>query len=568
MRLEVNGYNVDLGNTIISISRAAIDVNNLSVKKIDFTNRFNLPKTQNNNQIFGSPYLVNSDNDNLDRTFPAKLIDQFFLFNGKGFLKELSNKFKFQLAEKSKEFFNALNENINKLDFESDDFTYNTTSYNNLKLVSSSIWVWSVISQHEDKLLAKTLFETGDAKLKFTRPLFSFKTILEKIFDSQQWSLNYDEELIDCLAITSNAKHFFVTSYQKTLNGLIVVSGSQNLTGLDTYDFSNNVALTSTTIDIYNTKTAFRLRGGISANSEMKITIRSTIGSDVVNEEFYINEETTEIDITTDEFSSDTGNNSIEILFDGVGPITFENLLLYTIIEEAELGNFDDNNLLDYRVKVYDNLPDIRQIDIFKDAVLIVNGIIKPDSLNKSITIQSLKYLSKLNSYDWSAKFDKGSGILSAQFENYAKTNYLIYDNDDTIDPIIGKSFFQVDNDSLKDTYNAIELRYSASREVTINNYIMADMNIYSDTERLNELNNRLLYVYNDPTNTFTIARFNQIDWRNLKENYFSDFFSSLYRARILTGKMKLNKLDVLGFDFLKLIYIDDYKSYFFRTFN
>lgn len=564
MELEVNGYGVDLGTAIIAISRAAIDIDNLSLKKIDITNSFDLPKTQNNNQIFNSPYVINSDNDNLDRAYPAKLIDQFFIFNGKGFLKELANTYKFQLAEKSKEFFNDLNQEIKKLDFESDDFQYNTTSYNNLKLLSSSVFVWSIICQHEKKLEAKTLFASGDAKLKFTRPLFHFKTILDKIFTSRNWTLEYDEELLDQIAITSNAEQFFVTSYQKTLFGTIVISGIHVLDDLDTVDYSYNVYLSNTNLNIWNIKTAFRLRGQISCTSLIKITFKSDNGTDVTSEEFYVNQETTEIDITTSEFESDTGNNFISIEFEGSGSITFYDTLLYTIIEEQDLGNFNDNELLQYYVKAYDNLPEIDQIEIFKDALILINGIIKPDSLNSKIVVKSLKSSSRLKSEDWSGKVNEESEKISPSFGNYARKNYLQYDNDETIDPIIGRNFFQVNNDSLKETYVAIEMRYSGSREVTINGYIMADMTIYSDTERLNDLNHRLLYVYNDPTDTFTVARFSQLDWTNLKENYYSKFFDSLYRPRIITIEMNLNKLDVLGFDFLKIVYIEYFKSYFY----
>lgn len=564
MELEINGYSADLGTAIIAISRAAIDIDNLSLKKIDITNSFNLPKTQTNNQIFNSPYVINSNNTSLDSAYPAKLIDQFFIFNGKGFLKELASTYKFQLAEKSKEFFNDLNQDIKCLDFEADDFPYNTTSYNSLKLLSNSVFVWSIICQHEKKLTANTLFASGTAKLKFTRPLFRFKTILDKIFTSRGWTLEYDEELLDQLAITSNAEQFFVTSYQKTLSGTYVISGSYTLTGLDTYDFYFSVVLTSTTIDIGNIKTAIRLRGGISCTAEIKITVKADNGTDVTSEEFYINQDTTELDITTSEFESDTGNNYISIEFEGTGSVTFDDTLLYTIIEEQNLGNFSDNNLVGYRVKAYDNLPEIDQIDIFKDALVLMNGIIKPDSLNSKIVIKSLKNTNRLKSYDWSAKVNEKSEKITPFFGNYGRTNYLQYDNDETIDSIIGRNFFQINNDSLKESHVAIEMRYSASREVTINSYIMADMNIYSDTERLNELNDRLLYVYNDPTDTFTVARFSQLDWTNLKDNYYDKFFDSLSRPRIITVEMNLNKLDVLGFDFLKLVYIEYFKSYFY----
>lgn len=574
MRLEIDGKEADLGNNIIAITRKVIDLKNLSLRNIDITNRLRLPKSNQNQEIFNSADRVETTGTGFDKLYSSKIIDQFFIFNGIGFLNESNSTYDFQLSESSKRLFSNLNERINLLPWDQYDFTFNQTSYNNLKIIdTNNVWVWPIIAMHEIKTEDKTRFTAGDAGLKWSRPVFSFKKILLDLIENQGWTIELDTTIIDRIGISSNAKKFFVTSYQKTLDEAFVLVGSENIDNLDSNDFENNVTTTSTTIDIVTVPTTFRLRGPVLAENDVNIKIVSTSNPSGKEQtkEFVISKNQTYIDFKTDEFdlAEDTDTeNLIEIIIDGIGEFEFQDTLFYTIIEEQQLGNLTDNNLIGYRVKAFDNMPaDKKQIDIFRDALKITNSIITPDSFEKKIELKTLNNLSKLKSIDWSNKFNTDSYTVINKISGYAQVNNLIYDNDDTVGSDLGFESFEIENESLKDSIDVLGLDWGASNEVEIENQnlTIASFNIYDDNERINEINNRLVYIDDDQeVVTFTLGRFLQLDWRSLKTNYYSNWFDSFGRLRIIKGEADLNKLDVIAHDFLNLVYIEKLKSSFF----
>ena len=558
MKLEVNGIEADVSNSVIAINRTAINLENLSLRQIDFTNRFKLPKSNVNKQIFGSPQIMNSNNNGFDLLYDAKLIDQFFLFNGKGKLTEFDKKyFSFQLIEASREFFDDLNKPIYDLDFEDDDFTYNSANFTALNTPGTSVFVWPLISMHEDKSSAK-LTRT------YVRPCFLFKIILNKIFTSRDWTLEYDEDFIDSIGLSSNHKTFKVTSYQKTINTTYSVGGTDNIDNLDTNDFEHGVTTASETIDISDTSTAFRFRGLITTDADMTITIKGTASpsGDIKQEVIQLFEGINNIDFTSDKFSTDDANHSIEFIISGTGDIIFTDCLLYTIIEEEDFADLSTNPLDDYRVKAYDNLPNLNQIDIFRAAIIWTNSIIVPDSLNKKIELKTLKFQSLLNSKDWSEKYSSHSEKVKNYYSSYGQVNYLEYDNDETISYILGRGQFEINNEGLKDTNTLITMPFSASRDIEISSKTLAEFFIYEDTQRIedNDLNRRVVYIYQSGS---YYGRFTDLDFTTIISQYYKDLFDSMKRLRLVNCEMNLNKLDVLGYDFRELVYIAYFKSYF-----
>jgi hypothetical protein len=569
MRLEINGKEADMANNILAITRQVIDLSNLSLRNIDITNRLQLPKTNPNQEIFESADRVETNGTGMDQLYRAKIIDQSIIFNGVGFLNEANDSYNFQLSEASKDVLSNLGEKINRLDWDQYDFTFNNTSSKTLKVVTNSVWIWPIICMHEEKVSANTRFESGSDGLKYSRPCFNFKKILETAIENQGWAIELDTDLIDSVALSSNAEKFYVTSYQKTLDDELTLSGEQSLTNLDNNDFENDVTTTSTTIDIGTNPTAFRLRGNINAETDAVFKVKSTAspsGKEQIKE-YFISSDQEFIDIKSSVFKVSGSDTSItiELSIEGSGDFDFLDTLLYTVIEENDFGDLSTNPLLDFRVKAYDNMPDIDQEDILRDAIKLTNSILEPDSLNRNIKLRSLKALSKLRSIDWSEKFDADNYTVTNRVTGYAKTNYLVYDNDETVQSDLGEDSFTINNQSLKDVEDVLQLKYGASVEVSVDNFTLASFEAYNDNERINDLNDRIVYFeLEDSGDLRTIGRFLQLDWRTLKEEYYKNWFASFNRLRIVEGEADLNKLDVIGHDFLNLVYIEHFKSSFF----
>ena len=78
------------------------------------------------------------------------------------------------------------------------------------------------------------------------------------------------------------------------------------------------------------------------------------------------------------------------------------------------------------------------------------------------------------------------------------------------------------------------------------------------------ELNPRVYEVYTPSGETFTVAKFENLNFENLIQTYWKNLFDSLNETRIISNYFNLNRSDVIGFDFKKSIYVDYFKSYFF----
>ena len=566
MELEINGNTADLGDNIIAITRQSLDVENQSTRNIDITNKFNLPFSEINHKIFNSAYSINSNSDGLDKKYTSKLIDQFIMFNGSGILDEIRNTYPFQLIDSSRAIFDSMNALINKIGVDDQDILFNYSSYTNTNYEQNTLFVWPLVAMHQEKTATKSPAITSNSNLTFYRPLFRYSYILNRIFEINGWTLTYDNDLIDKLAISSNAKAFYVTSYQKTISQTITAtSGGVNI-NFSSPEFNKVTGVTTSVIsDEYNT--IFRLRGNIQCDSTIRISIEATAqpSGKVKTSEHVVNTETTEIDIKTNEFSKDDTDTSIdfEVKVYGSGDIIFDDVLLYTLIEEQNLGVISDNNLIDYKVKAYDNMPSITQIDLFRDAMIRTHSIINSESVSSVLNLKSLKNLNKLNSYDWSDKYIIDSDTQKSKLSNIAQKNNLLYDNDDSIDVNLGKSSFQSSNEAVNDETDYFKFIFSASEDVEISGNVIGSMDVYDDNVRINdELNDRLFYMYEDSAKY--VSRFSDISWENLKENYYKKWFESFFRVRAVECLFDLSKLDVLGHDFTKLVYVDDLKSYFY----
>lgn len=567
MRLEINGIEADLGGNKIAISRKTIDIDNPFDRFVDITNQFILPFSQVNNDIFDSGKAVGSTNLSFEKLYTAKVIDQFFLFNGIGYLNSITPQgYKFQILEKGKSLFNALKTKLNTVNWDDKDILLTEADLNTLSTKDiDNCWVWPVICNHRKKIQANTALTTGDNRVKFSRPSFYLPALLKRIIEQNEYTWNYSsDELSQYLAFSSNHEDFLFTSYQKTIDETFIVSTQEQIDDLTTNDFAHaDITVTATKIDIGTSTTRFRFRGNITSDGIYKLVIEATdkVSADVERQEFYIDSETTYIDFTTNDFQSDDGIE-VEFFIEGTGTIEFDNVLLYSLLSENEVEDFTTNPFLGYKIKAYDNLPDIEYTTLYKTICVLTNSIPIINSFDKTITFMSLSDMQKFNSLDWSEKFIRQTEDITGTYENLAKTNYLKYNNDQTVDRTLGRSEFQVNSDILADETDYIEMNFGASYEVSIASSLIADLEVYEDTGRIPDKTWNIRLFYLNGTSPI-LGQFSQISWSILKENYYKKWFDSLYRIRIINCEMNLNKLDVLGWDLLQVIYIDYFKSYF-----
>lgn len=580
IKLFINNQECDiLPGTIATTKQAYNFANGINDRYLGRSNQFTLPRTQTNIQILGRPSIIASNNRPFEKQFTARIEDGTIILSGIAIVEESNSEYKVQIIEDSKIFFESVDENLKELDFEADDFTYNTTNYNTLKVPTTSVWLWSGHSAHENKKADKTVLDPLDSKkITYTRPWFNSKVIIQSIFTKQGWSFENISpfEEFEAAIISSNHERFFVTSYQKTLAETVTPSGTPtDLTNLDTNDFENNVTTASTTITLDDTPTVFRLRGDVSCTSDIIITFQglSSGGTDEQNQSFLIPADAETVDITTNSFTTSDASNAITIEISGTGAITFDDTLLYTLIEESDLGAISANNLVGYRVKAHDNMPDMTQKELIKNFFVMFGAAFNTDSFSKKLNVFGFDKFNYLNSYDWSGKYINDTDTIRSINGAYAQTNYFAYNNDDLTFETVGRSSFKIQNENIQLTTTLTNIKFSASNEVVIangSNYNFLDMPIYGadpDTPgqdiRVATAGIRIGQYYKDVGDTFTITQFTGLKWDELGIKYYSRLIPSLQRARFVNAFFDLSRLDVIGHDFEKCVYIDDLKSYF-----
>ncbi len=579
--LKIKGEEMNIGNAKIALTKKFYSLHNLNDRKIDYSNKISLPSTHDNSIKFNRPEHVNYDADKFNLFYPFTLsFGSSVLFKGVSILESANHTLDLQLLDSSKAYFESLTEKINKLDFESDDFIFSLAEYDLKKIPNSSVWEWAAVAMHQKRVKNKTILAGGAAtnKLRFSRPLLSASKIREKIQVKTGWGTNIAPDLLGQgrLGLSANHKTFYVTSYQKTLSSSIIVNTESYLQGLDlSLDF---VKTGSSAVTFPDTETiripcnglngaSFRLRGWIESTADIELDIEgvSQSNEDLQTEAFIINKGLNYYDISTTEFETDKNYYDIKIKIRGDANVTFNDTLLYTIIKEEKLGDFKDNKLLDYYVKVYDNMPDITQLELLKQTWVFAGAFHVTDNFRKQLNLYSLKSVGKNSAIDFSDKLDTSDSRIkiSQRFGSLAKTNYWEYSNDDTISEITGRGSFTVDSEILKDFDTYYKSIFSASNDVIIEDVTMSDFNIYSNTERVNTLTQRILYINDVVDEPYTTATFAKLRGDNILNVNYANMVSSFQNLTIIDCYLNLSRLDFFSFKGLQTIYLDHFKSTF-----
>lgn len=558
MELNINGVLAELGDSEPAITKKSIDINDPSTRFIDFTNTFILPDTAKNREIFESPHAIGSNNRSHDMAYAATLNDIFQIFKGHGFLDSSTrDTLKFQIVDESKAIFKALEKKLRDISWDDKDTILTQVAIDALDAIDiTTCWIWGKLCLHENALQINTDQTAGDARTKYSRPSFYLQGLLNRAISQQGYALTSPQP---DLAFSGFHENFYFTSYQKTIAATYNPAGTLALNTLNTNDFAHaDLTVTTTTIDIGTAKTKFRIRGTIISDAAISIVITATDNVDATkisksNLEIGIGEQV--VDFTTSEFQS---ANGMKVSFDFVGTGEVQvNALFYSLLSDRDF-DLSTNPFLGYKIKAYDNLPDLSYLDLFKIICVVSNKFQIIKHYEKTFEFGSLANLSKLNAVDWSDKFIIGSENVSSNYPGLFQKNWLKYANDLTVNPRFGWSYFNSDNESFEKEGEYFMLNFGASNDVTINSNLIAQMKVYTDTERqvTQPIAMRLFQVNG------SLLQFTPLNWETLKSNY-EGLFNSLFRIRAIDCEVNISKLDFLSWTEKQLVYIDYFKTTF-----
>jgi len=560
MEITINGVRAELGNSYPAISKKSFDIENPSARFIDITNEFQLPDTQINREIFGSPQAIGSNNRSFDKLYDVVISDVFQIFRGKGYLDSTSKDvFSLQVIDPSKDLFNSLDILLNKISWDDLDIYLDQTNINALDTIDiDSCWFWGKACLHEDALQVNTDQTTGDARCKYSRPSFYVQGLLNRALTQNGYTFT---SIGTDLAFSPWHQDFFFTSYQKTLSATYSPSGSLALTGLTTNDFAHSDLTVATgSINIGTKRTKFRLRGNFESDATISIIFRATDNVDatkITESKLTLGATSQDVDFETSEFQSDNGM-TVDIRFVGTGSVDANSVLLYTLLSD-KYEDLSTNPWLDYMIKAYDNLPELTYLDLYRLICITSNQYHIIDTYSKTFTFGEFSSLNKINAKDWSDKFVINSENITSNFSNLYQKNYLKYDNDIYVNSQLGESYFLTDNERLEAEGDYIKLAFGASNDVTINSNDIAHIPVYDDTTRIadQEINIRLFAAEDSR------IIFDPISWENISSDKYANYFNSLYRIRYIECNIDLKKLDILQWNEGDLIYIDYFKTMF-----
>ena len=440
------------------------------------------------------------------------------------------------------------------------DFIFEQASYTNLIVKNNNFWVWTINNQHIDNESSNTRLANGNNGLKYSRPGFDMNFIIDRSLAELGWKMtDLTSEAEANLTFISNANKFCITSYEK------IYDNDTGVGDLTVFDFNLNNTFTGTdTICIEDVTSVFRLRGFITVTTETIILFEGTdqIG-ETIDDKFILPIGRQFYDLTTKEFKTESPR--IEILISATGSFIFEDVRLYTITEEKFFDNFSQNPLIGYRVKTYDNLPDMSQLELFRTFWTMLGIYFTPDSFKQILNSFYIKDLNEFQSIDWSEKFIINSEKISNNIGSYAQINDLMYTNDESVASNLGEDSFVINNENIKNRSVAVTLPFGASFDTVLDAFDMADLKIYNDDTRESydfDFSERVLFYYEDSGVSY--SKFIDLDWKNLRSKFYDGLFDSLKRTRVIQADFNLTKLDVISFDFTKLIYIEEFQSYFY----
>jgi len=558
MRLFIEGIEVGTGLNDIAFtkkpylfSRDGFGDINIAVSK-----PVQLPDSRKLRRIFtGGTYEIKREVFNKYYNFELK-DRNVTVMSGVAMLHSANQTFKVILIDKSKTFFDSLKKSIKQLDFEADDFVFTTAEYNNKKTDNSTVWIWPVVNN----FIERKANDLPPNTLKYSRPCLNYRKIADAIFTQNGWNSYICEGLQETnnICITTNHEQFFVTSWQKTVNQTLVVVTTTDLTDLSVNDFEHNVNTGTNFVDVENITTRFRVRGYIEASADFVISFEgvSTPSGDKTTSQMQVRKGRVYYDFTTPEFTTDDSTDNVYIRINGTGDITFESTLFYTVIEEADLGDFNFYEVLNYLVKVHDNMPDISQIEFLRNCWVTFGSFPVLDAFSKSINVFNLNRLAVSEAVDWSAKINKATIKRDGTPQGYGKQSYFRYNNDSTIPQNYGQALLEINDNTLPETAVIYTHPFGASMQTEIDGQVMADIVVYSKTERVNTLNPRILTYEIPAGETYTIATFNEIAGDVILNKYWQKLANAFSIPLYLTAFFNLNRTDYFNFDAKRTVYI------------
>lgn len=223
--------------------------------------------------------------------------------------------------------------------------------------------------------------------------------------------------------------------------------------------------------------------------------------------------------------------------------------------------------------------------DVLKDILQLRGVVLQTNSYTREVQFNFFQDLidNKPIAKDWSDKVDIRSHNLSFKFGKYGQRNWLRFKANDSVEDNLGDYYFDIDDQTLADEVDVVQLKHSATEEAT--RYLGSNIPTIEAVDSLNKWQKpgwRLLQIdrqitthqvnYNDGTssvNTTDSIPFTQFEGFNeLVPKYYEILTDILDRTKVIVLPIKLDATDIQELDFVIPIFLDvpelDVNGYFY----
>lgn len=559
-RLLINEEEAELNvKARIKLNRIILELKDLSNRGVRFTNSFVIPPSGKNNRLCGNPKALSTNNNSFETSKRYTLSDNGGIVSqGKIIVRDYDEKkgIKIQLSEGVDFWSLAEGKQLNDLSLHEDDFQFNDSNMDALKVRSSSVFLTSLLDARGDKI--NTALVTYD----YTRPCYVFRNILDNIASDLGYSIDYNDVLtttaLNLEGCMSNTRDFFVTDYKRRIKNTTYL-GNIDISSWDQIvNIGNNVLPQGLSLKNTKYKTAYVIKGTVTSNFDTSILFQFSDRTErviVPRGSSFINFKTDISDI--DNLVSIRASESI----------TFDDVYFYSIVSESEIFDVLNDISLDNMFALADyNLP----IWTYKSFIKI---LLKQFFLN--VDVDNQNRVLKLFSIGNAISTNNATDITDRTVRNnkwstgktYGKLNVLGYNNDNDVDLNLGRVYFSVENENSEATKAIIEIsELSASNEVTVSNERIVQAPIYNtDEPKRQSVADRIVY-FNEAGSFGINATFNELSFQRLYSNYYFSFIESTKRERLIEFEVFLNYNQFVTIQNNPLIYNRDLESYFLVT--
>lgn len=615
IRLFIDDLECDLAQgTDVAITKQAATAFNLDQRQTDFTNRFVLPFTPNNDSIMEMLRFNGNQSERPYRTTSARIQDWGITIadNLIAIISNTNTGYELRLLGSEFDFVKSMKANELFGDY-LPDYTHslNPSSWKLFQSATTAL-TYPVVSGAVRSISRLFIDQTPPAV--YSNDIF--QAIILQYFSGLSSDLFFKDDFLKDLTLLMNYQSKYLIELEQSIASIstpfVIDSVPYQYLLMDSLDkndklFLDNIMVLSPAITIYkpinDRKVNITVNAAITFDTNLasvKVQLRKKSGA--------ITPTSADTVLAESQSTTGPGTDIVELVYDGD---ILKDEFVYLSLDLTAVGAFNGTvDSLTWTINVQEAaffgdtfnpfiyLPEVTQYDYFQDIVKRFGLVYYIDAFNvfRCETFADI-FAGAFGTDDWTDRLAIQKGT-EYKYGSYAKKNYIQYKGErlnNLLTDYNGWALYTFDNDNLEDEKIMIEsigealsvyyLNVIGLGTILINNYpdnvipaspqyqlpkstafaraevepSVRDWDLYLLRDGFFTGDTGINILIGEDLNTAKIQELN-----SLSVNVLGDLMTSLERPQVFTMDMNLSVVDFYNLDFFKLKYFEQFQSYFY----